>query len=36
MSETDKLLSNIREYADLLEFLNEKHPHVLKEWESKK
>ena len=30
--QTDKLLSNIREYQDLLGFLNEKHPQVLKEW----
>ena len=33
MSQTDKLLQNIREYTGLLEFLNEKHPQVLKEWE---
>jgi hypothetical protein len=32
-SQTDKLLSNIREYTGLLELLNERHPQVLKEWE---
>jgi hypothetical protein len=32
MSATEKLLSNIHEYHDLLGFLNEKYPQVLKEW----
>lgn len=32
ISATDKLLSNIREYYELLGFLNEKHPQVLKEY----
>lgn len=32
MSQTEKLLSNIQEYQNLLGFLNEKHPQVLKEW----
>jgi hypothetical protein len=32
MSQTERLLSNIREYYQLLGFLNEKHPQVLKEW----
>jgi hypothetical protein len=32
MSATEKLLLNINEYHNLLGFLNEKHPQVLKEW----
>ena len=32
MSATEKLLSNITEYYNLLGFLNEKHPDILKEW----
>ena len=32
MSATEKLLSNIAEYRNLLRFLNEKHPEILEEW----
>ena len=34
LSQTDKLLSNILEYNNLLGFLNEKHPTVLDEWKN--
>lgn len=32
MSVTEKLLSNIKEYYQLLGFLDAKHPEVLREW----
>jgi hypothetical protein len=35
MSATEKLLSNINEYQNLLGFLNEQHPKILDEWKSK-
>ena len=35
MSATEKLLSNIQEYHNLLGFLNEKHPKILEEWKAR-
>lgn len=35
MSQTQKLLSNIHEYASLLSFLKDNHPGVLNEWKIK-
>ena len=32
MSATERLLTNIREYTDLLQFLNQKYPNVLQEF----
>jgi hypothetical protein len=34
MSQTEKLLSNIHEYQNLLGFLKDKHPTVLDEWKN--
>ena len=32
MSATERLLTNIREYTDLLQFLDQKYPNVLQEF----